>query len=39
MPGMGSASFRLPEAAIGMLLLLPAVLLLLLTLYPVLYGV
>ena len=32
--------FRLPEAAIGILLMLPAVLLLLvLTLYPVLYGV
>ena len=40
MPGMGSGAFRLPEPVIGMLLLLPAVfLLLLLTLYPVLYGV
>ena len=39
-PGMGSGSFRLPEAAIGILLMVPAVLLLLLlTLYPVLYGV
>ena len=33
-------SFQLPEAAIGMLLLLPAILLLLLlTLYPILYGI
>ena len=39
-PRMGSDSFRLPEAAIGMLLMVPAILLLLLlTLYPVLYGV
>lgn len=39
-PRIGSGSFQLPEAAIGMLLLLPAVLLLLLlTLYPILYGV
>src|SRR2546426_6586996 len=37
---MGSGASRLPEAAIGMLLMLPAILLLLLlTLYPVLYGV
>jgi multiple sugar transport system permease protein len=35
-----SGSFRLPEPVIGMLLMVPAVtLLLLLTLYPVLYGV
>jgi multiple sugar transport system permease protein len=36
----GSEPFRLPEAAVGILLILPAILLLLsLTLYPVLYGV
>src|SRR5215467_6967713 len=37
---MNSEPFRLPEAAVGILLILPAILLLLsLTLYPVLYGV
>jgi len=36
-PSMGSEPFRLPEAAVGVLLMLPAILLLLLlTLYPVL---
>jgi multiple sugar transport system permease protein len=40
MPRTRSGSFRLPEPVIGMLLMVPAVtLLLLLTLYPVLYGV
>src|SRR5437870_6785746 len=40
LPSMGSEPFRLPEAAVGILLILPAILLLLsLTLYPVLYGV
>src|SRR6266496_1181074 len=39
-PRSGSEPFRLPEAAVGILLILPAILLLLsLTLYPVLYGV
>ena len=38
--GAGTGAFRLPQAAIGLLLMLPAIsLLLLLTLYPVLYGV
>src|SRR5215475_12942357 len=37
---MNSEPFRLPEAAVGILLILPAIILLLsLTLYPVLYGV
>src|SRR5262249_3209918 len=37
---MDSRPFRLPEAAVGILLMLPAILLLLLlTLYPVLYGI
>src|SRR5256886_12462413 len=40
LPSMGSEPFRLPEAAVGILLMLAAVpRLLLLTLYPVLYGV
>ena len=40
LPSMGSEPLRLPEAAVGILLILPAILLLLLlTLYPVLYGV
>lgn len=40
LPSAASGSFRLPEAAIGMLLMAPAILLLLLlTLYPVFYGV
>lgn len=40
MPRERSGSFRLPEGVIGILLMVPAVtLLLLLTLYPVLYGV
>ena len=40
MPSANSELFRLPEAAVGILLILPAILLLLsLTLYPVLYGV
>jgi len=39
-PSANSELFRLPEAAVGILLILPAILLLLsLTLYPVLYGV
>jgi multiple sugar transport system permease protein len=38
--GAGTGALRLPQAAIGLLLMLPAVsLLLLLTLFPVLYGV
>jgi len=40
MPRQRSGSFRLPESVVGILLMVPAVtLLLLLTLYPVLYGV
>jgi multiple sugar transport system permease protein len=40
MPRARSGGFRLPEGVIGILLMVPAVtLLLLLTLYPVLYGV
>ena len=40
MPRMAPGSFRLPDPVIGMMLMLPAIfLLLLLTLYPVLYGV
>jgi len=39
-PRGGSGSFRLPEPVVGVLLMVPAVtLLLLLTLYPVLYGI
>jgi multiple sugar transport system permease protein len=39
-PRQRSGSFRLPESVVGILLMVPAVtLLLLLTLYPVLYGV
>src|SRR5947199_10181200 len=39
-PSANSELFRLPEAGVGILLILPAILLLLsLTLYPVLYGV
>src|SRR5215475_1689867 len=40
MPAMRSEPFRLPEAVVGILLILPAIVLLLsLTLYPVLYGI
>ena len=40
LPRTPSQPFRLPEAAVGMLLMLPAILLLLLlTLYPLLYGI